>query len=203
MRIHQPPSVPRGSWFGKATGHPQVIVVAPSTSTSPVPGASVKVDEELAPVLLALWRLGLPTEKSCQNATDAEGEESGEAHIHFLAAKSAKRFVAIIGDGITYRPWPRSTGTSVAFPTERLPEIVALLGREMAPTPEPLDDVIATMPQRIVEVRSLMVEYLRMRQFRPDIDPATLDALGNIQAEMAAAAAGPSRLLAIGAQIKA
>ncbi len=185
MRIHQPPSVPRGSWFGKATGHPRAIVVAPSTSTNPSPGERVKVDEELAPVLLALWRLGIPTKASCQNATDAEGKESGESHIHFMAAKSAKRFVAIIGDAITYRPRPRSTGATVAFPTERLPEIVALLGREMAPTPEPLDDALR-------KAKSLLAEYFRMRESDMD-DPATLDALGNIEAEMLTVVAAMKR----------
>jgi hypothetical protein len=118
---------PRGRWRGAAAWHPQVVVVAPSESTDPTPGESIEVDEELAPILLALWRHGFPTGASCQNAPliDGDAEESGEAHIHFLTLESADRFGMLIGDAIVYKP--SRTGASVAFPTERLADIAALV----------------------------------------------------------------------------
>lgn len=120
---------PRGTWVGIGGWHPTVLVVAPQTSIYPEPGTAVEVDTELAPLLLELWRLGLPTTASCQNAPvpNADEDESGEAHINFETQDAATRFVTVVGSGaFTYRPpisrfWRKAT--SVAFPTSKIQSV--------------------------------------------------------------------------------
>jgi hypothetical protein len=85
---HTPPSV---RCFHRPDPRPQiptasllptlVWVTAPAESTCPDPGERLEVDEDLAQLLVELWRRGVPTYNSCQNApsTVEDGAESGEA----------------------------------------------------------------------------------------------------------------------------
>lgn len=122
---------PLGTWVGSAGWHRQVESIAPEGSVQPARGIRVAVDEDLAPLLVAIWALGLPTTASCQNAptTDRTDVESGEAHIHFATKDAARSFAELAGpDCIIYRPV--RSGVSVAFPTANI-EFIAAKARWM------------------------------------------------------------------------
>jgi hypothetical protein len=108
-------------------------VIAPASSSFPVPGARLEVDELLAPLLMAVWRLGLPTTASCQNAPDRDidEKESGEAHINFGSGLAAARFASIVGPRVVvYKPTTAGGPTSVAFPTAHIAMAIERLEAE-------------------------------------------------------------------------
>jgi hypothetical protein len=66
------------------TFHPQVAVN--------YRGKTVQVDEELAPLLQALWRLGLYTHESCQSGTNER------TYIYFTSREAGKDFFDLVYD---------------------------------------------------------------------------------------------------------
>ncbi len=102
--------------------HPQVRV------RSPLPGpARISVDEEMAPLLAEVWRLGLLTWASCQDWGD------GTAQIVFVFAEDAHRFAWLgVGEetpaGWRFKespnPWGRPEPMcAVWFPRELLAKV--------------------------------------------------------------------------------
>lgn len=63
--------------------HPQVAVRHPS-------GERVQVDERLAVSLIALWKLGIATDYSCQ------GDDDCRAYLSFADLASADRFAELV-----------------------------------------------------------------------------------------------------------
>jgi hypothetical protein len=106
-------------------------VAVPEGSTYPEPGGHIEVDEGLARLLQAIWRHGLPTTNSCQNAFAPESEEeTGEVHINFRTVEAAQSFATIIGRTVrgavqTYRP-SGAEGVTVVFPVSRLASVEGL-----------------------------------------------------------------------------
>jgi hypothetical protein len=92
---------PRGRFGGTGGWHPQVRVTIP-TEWAEAAGEELEVDELLAPLLVELWRRGVTTTGSCQNAAligdDYSEEESGEAHIRFSSVEWAQTFAEFVGE---------------------------------------------------------------------------------------------------------
>ncbi len=64
--------------------HNQVDVVHPKLRQS------LAVDEDIAPLLLALWRLGIDTLASCQK------DGTGSIWVQFATARDAERFLSLV-----------------------------------------------------------------------------------------------------------
>lgn len=55
------------------------------------------VDEDLAPIILAVWALGLDTTGSCQNVRK-DGAETGKSYIGFIVESDARQFEKLLNE---------------------------------------------------------------------------------------------------------
>ena len=86
-------------------------------------GVTTKVDEGLAPLLLAIWEKGIDTCLSCQE------NFPGIAWIMFTTAFDAERFLNLVFVYNRKKPFWETISVSIRFPITDIPLIMKRLKR--------------------------------------------------------------------------